>query len=174
MAAIEPEAAFVDVASGEHWVCIPEDRCEHNVRRFGAFTGDLHALRDWLVEHGIRVVGMESTGVYWINLYQILEDAGMEVGVVNARDLKYVKGRPKTDKLDCQWGQRLLCCGLLRSSFRPSGEICQMRAIWAHARAAREGRFTQFAAHAQGPLRNEPFAAQGGIGHWGKNRHGHH
>ena len=54
----------------------------------------------------------------------------MEVGVVNARDLKYVKGRPKTDKLDCQWGQRLLCCGLLRSSFRPSGEICQMRAIW--------------------------------------------
>ena len=128
--AIEPDAAFVDIASGEHWVCIPQERSEHNVRRFEAFTRDLHAIRDWLLEQGIRVVGMESTGVYWINLYQILEDAGMEVGVVNARDLKYVKGRPKTDKLDCQWGQRLLCCGLLRSSFRPSGEICQMRAIW--------------------------------------------
>ena len=130
LAAIEPDAAFVDVASGEHWVCIPQERCEHNVRQFGAFTRDLHAIRDWLLEQDIRVVGMESTGVYWINLYQILDDAGMEVGVVNARDLKYVKGRPKTDKLDCQWGQRLLCCGLLRSSFRPSGEICQMRAIW--------------------------------------------
>ena len=128
--AIEPGAAFVDVASGEHWVCIPQDRCEENVRRFGAFTADLHAIRDWLLEHGVRVVGMESTGVYWINLYQILEDAGMEVGVVNARDLKCVKGRPKTDRLDCQWGQRLLSCGLLRYSFRPSGEICQMRAIW--------------------------------------------
>ncbi len=130
LAAIEPDGAFVDVASGEHWVCIPQERCQENVRRFGAFTRDLHTIRDWLLKHRIRVVGMESTGVYWVNLYQILEDAGLEIGVVNARDLKYVKGRPKTDKLDCQWGQRLLSCGLLRSSFRPCAEICQIRAIF--------------------------------------------
>lgn len=126
---LQPLSAFVDVGSGEHWVCVPQDLCEGNVKRFEAYTDDLRAIRDWLLELGVKTVAMESTGVYWINLYQILEDAGLEVGVVNARDLKYVKGRPKTDKLDCQWGQRLLSCGLLRSSFRPVQEICEIRAI---------------------------------------------
>lgn len=125
--AVVDTAAFVDVASGEHWVCLG-DR-EQDTRRFGAYTADLYAIRDWLLEHGITVVAMESTGVYWINLYQVLEDAGLEVGLVNARDLKYVKGRPKTDRLDCQWGRRLLSCGLLRYSFRPVREICEIRAI---------------------------------------------
>lgn len=120
-------AAFVDVGSGEHWVCVGEE--EHEVRRFEAYTDDLRAIRDWLLDCGITVVAMESTGVYWINLYQVLEDAGLEVGLVNARDLKYVKGRPKTDRLDCQWGRRLLSCGLLRYSFRPAREICEIRAI---------------------------------------------
>lgn len=120
-------AAFVDVASGEHWVCLGDG--DADTRRFGAYTDDLRKIRDWLIQRGITVVAMESTGVYWINLYQVLEDAGLEVGLVNARDLKYVKGRPKTDRLDCQWGRRLLACGLLRHSFRPAREICEIRAI---------------------------------------------
>lgn len=120
-------AAFVDVGSGEHWVCLGD--ADTDTRRFGAYTDDLRAIRDWLIENKITVVAMESTGVYWINLYQVLEDAGLEVGLVNARDLKYVKGRPKTDRLDCQWGRRLLSCGLLRYSFRPALEICEIRAI---------------------------------------------
>lgn len=120
-------SAFVDVASGEHWVCCGDG--EEDTRRFGAYTDELRAIRDWLLERQIKVVAMEATGVYWINLFQVLEEAGMEVGLVNARDLKYVKGRPKTDRLDCQWGRRLLSCGLLRYSFRPVQEICEIRAI---------------------------------------------
>jgi transposase len=127
---INPNAAFVDIGSGEHWVCIPEGRCEGNVRKFGAFTCDLYAIRDWIREHHVNSVAMESTGVYWIPLYQVLEDAGVEVCMVNAKALKSVKGRPKTDKLDCQWGQRLHSYGLLRASFRPPKEICAIRSIW--------------------------------------------
>jgi transposase len=127
---INAHAAFVDIGSGEHWVCIPEGCCEGNVRKFGAFTCELYAIRDWLVEHGVDSVAMESTGVYWIPLYQILEDAGIEVCMVNAKALKSVKGRPKTDKHDCQWGQRLHSYGLLRPSFRPAREICAIRSIW--------------------------------------------
>lgn len=128
--ALQPKSAFVDVGSGEHWVCVPKELCQDNVKRFEAYTDQLRAIRDWLLELGVKTVAMESTGVYWINLHQILEDAGLQVGVVNARDLKYVKGRPKTDKLDCQWGQRLLACGLLRNSFRPAQSICEIRAIY--------------------------------------------
>ncbi|MDD5708562.1 MAG: IS110 family transposase [Kiritimatiellae bacterium] len=127
---VSPDTAFVDVGSGEHWVCIPESRCEQNVRQFGAFTCDLYAIREWLLEHHIKAVAMESTGVYWIGLFQVLDDAGLDVCLVNARDLKTVKGRPKTDKLDCQWGQRLHSYGLLRPSFRPAKAICAIRSIW--------------------------------------------
>jgi len=127
---INPSAAFVDVGSGEHWVCIPEDCCRENVRRDDAFTSNLYEIRTWLKENGITSVAMESTGVYWIALYQILEEAAIEVCLVNARDLNSVKGRPKTDKLDCQWGQRLHSYGLLKASFRPSAQICEMRCLW--------------------------------------------
>lgn len=127
---IEPDCAFVDVAANEHWVCAPEGRSESGVRRFGAFTCDLREIAAWLKSCDVRLVGMESTGVYWVQLYQVLEDAGFEVVLVNARQAKNVKGRPKTDRHDCQWGQRLLRCGLLRGSFRPEGLICQARSIW--------------------------------------------
>jgi len=132
---IDPDAAFIDVGSAEHWVCIPENRFseqeqDKRVRQFEAFTSQLYEIRAWLLEHQIKTVSMESTGVYWIPLYQILADAGLEVSLVNARDLKSVKGRPKTDRLDCQWGQRLHSYGLLRASFRPAAEICAMRSIW--------------------------------------------
>lgn len=101
------------------------------MRRFGAFTEDLHLLADWLKVHNITSVAMESTGVYWIPLFQILESRGFEVYLVNARHMKGVPGR-KTDVLDCQWIQYLHSVGLLRSSFRPTGPICAVRSLLRH------------------------------------------
>ena len=97
------------------------------VREFAAFTGDLHRLADWLVALGIRTVAMESTGVYWIPLYEILEDRGLEVLLVDARHVRNVPGR-KSDVLDCQWLQQLHTYGLLRGAFRPPDEMVRLRA----------------------------------------------
>ena len=99
---LNPNAAGVDVASEEMWVCVPAYRAEQNVREFGAFTDDLYAIADWLLECRITSVAMESTGVYWIPLYQVLESRGFDVCLTNSRHLKNVSGRPKTDRLDCQ------------------------------------------------------------------------
>jgi transposase len=129
---INPNAAGIDVASEEMWVCVPAHRAEQNVRKFGAFTDDLYAIADWLAECGITSVAMESTGVYWIPLYQVLEERGFVVCLTNARHLKNVSGRPKTDRLDCQWIQRLHSYGLLKASFRPADEICQIRTLQRH------------------------------------------
>ena len=114
------------------WVCVPIYRAEHNVRKFGAFTDDLYAIANWLLECGITSVAMEATGVYWVSLYQVLEERGLDVCLTNARHLKNVSGRPKTDRLDCQWIQRLHSYGFLRASFRPSKEICQIRSLQRH------------------------------------------
>ncbi len=129
---INPHAAGIDVASEEMWVCVPADRAESNVRRFGAFTTDLEAIADWLRQCRITSVAMESTGVYWIPLYQVLVERGFEVCLTNARHLKNVAGRPKTDRLDCQWIQRLHAYGFLKASFRPADAICQIRSIQRH------------------------------------------
>jgi transposase len=129
---INPNAAGIDVASEEMWVCVPADRAEPNVRRFGAFTADLEAIADWLKACRITSVAMESTGVYWIPLYQILVERGVDVCLTNARHLKNVAGRPKTDRLDCQWIQRLHAYGFLKASFRPADAICQIRSIQRH------------------------------------------
>jgi transposase len=129
---ISGHAAGIDVGSEEHWVCVPYtggDAAER-VRRFGALTCDLLAIRDWLKERGVTSVAMESTGVYWIALYQILEEAGLDVWLVNARYIKRVPGRPKTDRLDCEWIQRLHSYGLMRRSFRPANDICAIRSLW--------------------------------------------
>jgi hypothetical protein len=99
---INPNAAGIDVASEEMWVCVPVHRAEQNVRKFGAFTDDLDAIADWLSTCGITSVAMESTGVYWIPLYQVLEFRGFEVCLTHSRHLKNVSGRPKTNRLDCQ------------------------------------------------------------------------
>ena len=136
---INPNAAGIDVASEEMWVCVPEDRVEHNVRKFGAFTCDLYAIADWLAECAVKSVAMESTGIYWIPLYQILEERGFEVCLVNARQMKNVSGRPKTDRLDCRWIQRLHSYGLLMPSFRPEDEICQLRSLLRHRDALIRG-----------------------------------
>jgi transposase len=128
---IHPNAAGIDVGSEEHWVAVPEDRDEQPVRSFKCFTADLNAMADWLKKCHIRTVVMESTGVYWIPLYQILEKQGFEVKLVNARHVKNVPGR-KTDVSDCQWLQRLHTYGLLSGSFRPEDSICVLRSFWRH------------------------------------------
>jgi transposase len=128
----KPNAAGIDVASSEHWVCVPEDRVDQHIRRFGTFTRDLYAIADWLKECGVMTVAMESTSVYWIPLYQVLEERGFEVCLVNAWYVKNAPGRPETDREDCQWIQRLHSYGLLSASFRPDDEMCQVRSVQRH------------------------------------------
>jgi transposase len=123
---LNPDAAGIDVGAREHYVAVPAERDEQPVRSFGAFTQDLHRLAQWLLQCGIKTVAMESTGVYWIPLYQILESYGLAVKLVNARHVKHVPGR-KTDVQDCQWLQQLESFGLLSGSFRPEAKICTLR-----------------------------------------------
>jgi transposase len=126
---IKPDAAGIDLGAREHWVAGPplEDDTP-NVQRFGTTTPELLRLADWLKEQKVTTVAMESTGVYWIPLFEILDSRGLEVNLVNARQISHVPGR-KTDMLDCQWLQLLHACGLLRGSFRPSDDICRLRAL---------------------------------------------
>ncbi|MCP4610451.1 MAG: IS110 family transposase [Planctomycetes bacterium] len=128
---INLNAAGLDIGAAEIWVCVPEGRDEQYVRVFETFTVDLHALADWLEACGIETVAMESTGIYWIPIYEILEARGLEVFLVNARHIKNVPGR-KTDVLDCQWIQQLHTYGLLQASFRPEAEMCALRAYIRH------------------------------------------
>jgi transposase len=128
---INKDAAGIDIGSGEHWVAVPEDRDEEPVRCFGCFTADLQAMARWLKQCGVTTVAMESTGVYWIPCYQILEEHGFQVNLVNARHVKNVPGR-KSDVSDCQWLQRLHTYGLLSGSFRPEDQICVLRSYWRH------------------------------------------
>ena len=126
---IRPQVAGVDLGSVEHWVCGPAvDGEEPNVRVFGTTTPQLEALANWLQEQGVESVAMESTHVYWIPLYELLESRGVEAVLVNARQLHHVPGR-KTDMRDCQWLQVLHSCGLLRGSFRPQEAITRLRAL---------------------------------------------
>ena len=124
---INPNAAGIDVGAKEHVVAVPPDRDPQPVRTFQAFTPDLHELAAWLKRCGIETVALESTGIYWISLYEVLELHGFEVRVVNARHVKNVPGRTKTDVLDCQWIQKLHSFGLLNGSFRPDQQIRKLR-----------------------------------------------
>lgn len=119
-------AAGIDIGDGVHFVAIPEGRDAQSVRAFGSFTDDLEALADWLEHCRIDTVAMEATGVYWIPLFELLERRGFEVKLVEPSRLKNVPGR-KTDVLDCQWIQQLHTFGLLRGSFRPEDQICELR-----------------------------------------------
>src|SRR6266446_3404610 len=123
---INLNAAGIDIGSERHMVAVPEGRDEVSVREFGAFTADLQALADWLQQCGVTTVAMESTGVYWIPLFELLERRGFEVKLVDARHVKNVTGR-KSDILDCQWIQQLHTYGLLAGAFRPADEICVLR-----------------------------------------------
>lgn len=128
---IHPDAAGIDIGAESHWVSVPPERDSEPVREFSCFTGDLHAMATWLKECGVTTVAMESTGVYWIPVFQILETSGLEVYLVNARRVKMVPGR-KSDVLDCQWLRQLHSYGLLAASFRPKDEICALRSYIRH------------------------------------------
>ena len=122
-----PRAAAIDIGATMHVAAVEPDRDSDPVRSFGTFTGDLQRLADWFEQCGVRTVAMESTGVYWIPAFEILDQRGIEVVLVNARDAKHVPGR-KTDISDAQWLQRLHAYGLLRASFRPKGDVATLRA----------------------------------------------
>lgn len=131
MPAMNPNAAGIDVGSAEVWVSIPPDRDPEPIRRYETFTADLQALAQWLRHRGIESVAMESTGVYWIPVFEILESQGLHVVLVNAKYAKNVAGR-KTDWLDCQWLRMLHTFGLLPSSFRPAAAIATLRCYLRH------------------------------------------
>ena len=137
-------AAGLDIGSAEIWVAVPVDRDPQPVRPFGTFTPDLHALAKWLKACRVETVVMESTGVYWIPVYEILDAQAFQVSVVNASHVKNVPGR-KTDEKDCQWLQRLHTYGLLSASFRPDTEMVALRAYLRHRASLLEHR----AAHIQ-------------------------
>ncbi len=122
-----PNAAAIDIGARMHVVAVPPDRDVDPVRSFGTFTGDLQRLADWLERCGVHTVAMESTGVYWIPVFEVLDQRGFDVVLVNARDAKHVPGR-KTDVSDAQWLRQLHEYGLLRASFRPKGELATLRA----------------------------------------------
>lgn len=127
-----PNAAGIDVGGSSHWVAVPPHLAEQAncevVRQFGAMTDDLHALADWLLGLGVEYVALESTGVYWIPVFEVLEARGLKVWLVDARQTRHVPGR-KSDVLDCQWIQKLMSLGLLRAAWRPAGDVCEVRAV---------------------------------------------
>jgi transposase len=133
-----PHAAGIDVHAKEHWVAVPPDQAPpaaadqpahlpRHVRKFATCTADLEMLADWLQACGVTTVAMESTGVYWIALFELLERRGFEVCLVDPRQTRHAPGRPKSDVLDCQWIQRLHCYGLLAASFRPADQVVALR-----------------------------------------------
>jgi transposase len=123
-----PDAAGIDVGADAHWACVPADRAAEPVRRFGTCTADLEALAAWLQACGVTTVALESTGVFWIPLYELLEARGLQVLLVDARQVARAPGRPKTDAKDCQWIQRLHSYGLLSAAFRPRDQVVVLRA----------------------------------------------
>jgi transposase len=125
-------AAGIDIGEAEHWVAVPPGGDPQPVRRFGTFTADLDALADWLIDCGVTTVAMASTGVYWIPLFALLEARGVQVLLIDPRQAKHVPGRPKTDRLDCQWLQRLHAYGLLAGAFRPADQVCVLRGYLRH------------------------------------------
>jgi transposase len=128
---VHPEAAGIDVGGSEHWVAISPDRDPEPVRCFGCFTADLRAMAKWLIDKGVRSVAMQSTGVYWMPVFEVLEQHGLEVYLVNARHTKNLPGR-KSDVQECQWLLKLHAFGLLNNSFQPTQEIRIARTLWRH------------------------------------------
>src|SRR5580658_6965135 len=128
---LEPNAAGIDIGAREIFVAVAPDRAEDPVQVFSTFTEDLERMAQWLVSCGVSTVAMESTGVYWIPLYDVLEKHGIRPCLVDARGMKNVPGR-RTDWHECQWLQFLHSVGLLRAAFRPDGEVCAVRSLMRH------------------------------------------
>jgi transposase len=123
-----PNAAGIDIGASSHWVAVPPHVATKAVREFGAMTDDLNAMADWLLACGVDTVALESTGVYWIPVFEVLEQRGLKVWLVDTRQMKYVPGR-KSDVMDCQWLQKLMSLGLLRAAFRPDAQVLVLRAV---------------------------------------------
>jgi len=126
---VHPHAAGIDIGNESHYVAVPPTRDPQPVRRFGCTTAELKTMAEWLKQCAIRTVAMQSTGVYWIAVFDILEEAGLEVYLVNARETKNLPGR-KSDVQESQWLMKLHTYGLLRNSFRPSRQIRMLRTYW--------------------------------------------
>ena len=128
---LEPNAAGIDIGAREIFVAVPPERDPDPVRKCATFTGDLHQMAEWMIRCGITTAAMESTGVYWIPVYDILEEHGIKPCLVNPRNMKNVPGK-RTDFHECQWIQHLHSLGLLHSAFRPEGEVRAIRALMRH------------------------------------------
>src|SRR5882757_6835849 len=126
---VHPNAAGIDIGNATHYVAVPPDRDADPVRTFECFTEDLNKMADWLAQCGIVTVAMQSTGVYWLPVYEILVQRGFEVFLVNARHTKNLPGR-KSDVQECQWLMKLHTYGQLNNSFRPPEQIRAVRTIW--------------------------------------------
>jgi transposase len=124
---LNPHAAGIDIGAAEHWVAVPPEADPESVRCFGTCTADLEALAAWLQASGVTTIALESTGVYWVPLFELLEARGFQVRLVDARQTRAVPGRPKSDARDCQWIQRLHSCGLLQGAFRPDDQVVVLR-----------------------------------------------
>jgi transposase len=131
VAVVHPNAAGLDIGASEIWGCVPADREGERIQVFGTFTPDLQHLADWLLANEVDTVAMESTGVYWIPVFELLEARGLTVYLVNARHIKHAPGR-KSDYQDCQWLQKLHMLGMLSASFRPDGEMVRLRGYLRH------------------------------------------
>ncbi len=132
---VHPHAAGLDIGASEIWACVPASSTIENVRMFGTFTVDLQALADWLIACGVDTVAMESTGVYWIPVFDLLEARGLKVYLVNSWHLKHVPGPLRESdvlRAACQWIQQLHSLGLLRASFRPDAEMITLRSYLRH------------------------------------------
>ncbi|WP_198291313.1 IS110 family transposase [Methylosarcina fibrata] len=156
---IHQRAAGVDIGSRFHVVAVPTDLTDEPVQTFQAFTADIQRMANWLLAIGIETVAMESTGVYWVPVFEVLESAGLDVIVANARETRSVPGR-KSDVNDAQWLQRLHACGLLRASFRPGRDIAALRAYLRH----RERLLDYTAAHIQHMQKALTFMNRNGYG----------
>jgi transposase len=129
--AFQPNAAGIDIGAREVYVAVPADRDPHPVRKCDTFTADLHEMAEWLVGCGITTAAMESTGVYWIPVYDVLEQHGIQPCLTNPRNMKNVPGK-RTDFHECQWIQYLHSMGLLHAAFRPDAEVCAVRSLMRH------------------------------------------
>ena len=132
MRTVNPHAAGVDIGAHEIMACVPDGDDQQLVRAFGTYTADLESLADWFIDRGIQTVAMESTGVYWIPLFETLEARGIQGCLISAQAIKHVPGR-KSDVLDCQWIQTLHSYGLLKASFRPDAELVALRTLLRHS-----------------------------------------
>ena len=130
-AVFQASAAGIDIGAREIYVAVPADRDDHPVRKCGTFTGDLNEMAAWLLSCGITTAAMESTGVYWIPVYDVLEQHGIKPCLVNPRNMKNVPGK-RTDFHECQWIQHLHSLGLLHSAFRPDANVCAVRSLMRH------------------------------------------